>query len=56
MNQYYIMSHDELNQLTVTGDTLDQAIELAKQSDYNALMFFDEYSLDDCYVEEIEIN
>lgn len=54
MNTYYLMSSDEMNDLIIKGDTLEQAIELAKQSSIQAYSFFNEYSSDNYYVETVK--
>ena len=53
MKQFYILSNDELNQIEVSGNDLYHAIALGKQTSYDVLMFFEEYRLCDCYVEEL---
>ena len=54
MKTYLIQSHDEMNDIEVTGSSLTQAIELAKETSFKAVSFFEEYNLEDCYVEELE--
>ena len=54
MTTYLIQSPDELNQIEVTGDTLESAIENGMNTSFSVSSFFDEYKLADCYIEEIK--
>jgi hypothetical protein len=53
MKTYYILSNDELNQIEVTGPSLTLAVMTAMDTSMSVRMFFEEYKLQDCYVEEV---
>lgn len=44
MKTWMLESNDELNQIEVTGVSLADAIQNAKESSWNAIQFFEEYS------------
>jgi hypothetical protein len=54
MKSFYILSPDELSDLTLEGKSLEEAIANIQRMDQ--LMFFEEYQLEDCYVEELVNN
>lgn len=52
MRQYYILSPDESNSLTLEGETLADAIKNGKETNPYVVFFMDEYNIEECYVEE----
>jgi hypothetical protein len=53
MKKFYVLSPGEEQQCEISGETVYEAVLNGSADNWSTHMFFEEWKIEDCYVEEL---